>query len=52
MKRANFGGSQFPDEEDRDGPQNFSVLNAQPSDMIAIHRKCYQRIFYFKGTQN
>lgn len=52
MKRTNARDSQFPDDEDRDGPQNISVLTSQPSDTAPIHRKFYKRIFYIKGTQN
>jgi hypothetical protein len=52
MKRTNARDSQFPNDGDRNGPQNISVLTAQPSDTAPIHRKLYKRIFCIKGTQN
>jgi len=41
MTRTNFGSSRFPDDEDRDGPQNAGLLAVQPLDGAAS-----PRIFY------
>ena len=42
MTQTDFGGSQFPDDEDRNGPQNVGLLAIQPSDVAAS-----PRIFYW-----
>jgi hypothetical protein len=38
MTRTNFGGSELPDDEDRDGPRNFGLLAIQPPDAAASPR--------------
>ena len=42
MKWMDFRGSQFPDDEDRDGPWNVGLLTTQPPDAAAS-----LRIFYW-----
>jgi hypothetical protein len=42
MTQTDFGGSQFPDDEDRNGPQNLGLLAIQPSDVASS-----LRIFYW-----
>jgi hypothetical protein len=39
--QTDFGGSQFPGDEDRDGPRNVDLFNIQPPAVAAS-----QRIFY------
>jgi hypothetical protein len=41
MSQNDFGGSQFPDDVDRDGPGNAGLLAIQPTDPAAS-----LRIFY------
>jgi hypothetical protein len=38
-----FGGSQFPDDKNKVGPQNVSLLTIQPPELAAS-----PRIFYWK----
>jgi len=42
MTQIDFGGSQFPDDEDRNGPQNVGLLAIQRRDVAAS-----PRIFYW-----
>jgi hypothetical protein len=35
MTRTDFGGRQFPDDEDRDGPRNVGLLATQTPDADA-----------------
>jgi len=35
---TNFGGIQFPDDEDRDGSQHVGLLTIQPTDAAASPR--------------
>jgi hypothetical protein len=41
MTRTDFGSSRFPDDEDRDGPQNAGLLAVQPPDGAASPRTFY-----------
>jgi hypothetical protein len=45
MTQTDFGGSQFPGDEDRNGPQNIGLLAIQPPDMAAS-----PRIFYWMSV--